>query len=439
MKNQILACLMFLLSITTLMAQQPTSDEKTKRLTLEECIAYGLENNLTIRSVAMDQTSSQLSLQQSKNDRLPTVSASASQSLGYSNQPTSGGSSWQGSYSVNAGLTLYQGGYLNKLIKQSGLQTTLAGLQMEQSGIDLSLQIVQSFLSVLMNQELLTYQKVVLKTSEEQMIQGKEQFEVGKILESDYLLLQSQFVTDKSNVENTGLAIQNSMNTLENLLSFKSDESLEVVYPDSVALNKNLEIPGLDELISQTISFLPSLKMKDASIKMADNAIGIAKTSFLPSLDLNASVGTGYVNDNGAFGTQLNNGLGEQLSLGLKIPVYNRNKTRTQVKLAEIALQQTEIERDQQILDVVNELEKQYRNVITASNKHKASEVKKNAYLSSYEVYNEQFTQGSITAVDLLQQQTNYLNALNDYLQNKYSFVLSRKILDIYMNVKIEL
>ncbi len=439
MKNQILACLMFLLSITTLMAQQPTSDEKTKRFTLEECIAYGLENNLTIRAVAMDQTSSQLSLQQSKNDRLPTVSASASQALGYSNQPISGGSSWQGSYSVNAGLTLYQGGYLNKLIKQSSLQTTLAGLQMEQSGIDLSLQIVQSFLSVLMNQELLTYQKVVLKTSEEQMIQGKEQFEVGKILESDYLLLQSQFVTDQSNVENTGQTIQNSMNTLENLLSFKSDESLEVVYPDAVALNKNLEIPGLDELISQTMSFLPSLKMKDASIEMADNAIGIAKTSFLPSLDLNASVGTGYVNDNGAFGTQLNNGLGEQLSLGLKIPVYNRNKTRTQVKLAQIALQQTEIERDQQVLDVVNELEKQYRNVITASNKHKASEVKKNAYLASYEVYNEQFTQGSITAVDLLQQQTNYLNALNDYLQNKYSFVLSRKILDIYMNVKIEL
>jgi outer membrane protein len=439
MKNRILSFLIFLLSITSVMAQRESSDIKTKRFTLEECIAYGLENNLTIRSVTMDQTSSQLNLQKSKNDRLPTVSASASQSLGYSNQPETGGGYWQGNYSVNAGLTLYQGGYLNKLIKQSSLQTTLAGLQIEQSGIDLSLQIVQSFLSVLMNQELLTYQKVVLKTSEEQMIQGKEQFEVGKILESDYLLLQSQFVTDQSNVENTDLAIRNSMNTLENLLSLNSAESLEVIYPDSVALSKKLEIPGLDELISQTMSFLPSLKMKDASIKMADNEIGIAKTSFLPSLDLSASVGTAYANENGSFGTQLNNGLGEQLSLGLNIPVYNRNKTRTQVKLAEIALEQAELERDQQVLDVVNEIEKQYRNVITARNKHQASEVKKNAYLASYEVYNEQFTQGSITAVDLLQQQTNYLNALNDYLQNKYSFVLSRKILDIYMNVKIEL
>lgn len=439
MKNQLLIYLMILLSINTLMAQQKSSDIKTKRFTLEECIAYGLENNLTIRSVMMDQTSSQLSLQQSKNDRLPVVSASASQSMGNSNQPETGGSYWQGSYSVNAGLTLYQGGYLNKMIRQSSLQNTLAGLQTEQSGIDLSLQIVQSFLSVLMNQELLAYQKVVLKTSEEQMIQGKEQFEVGKILESDYLLLQSQFVTDQSNAENTELAIRNNLNSLENLLSLNTQESLEVVYPDSVALGQKLEIPALDELISQTMAFLPALKMKDASIKMADNEIGIAKSSYLPSLDLSASVGTAYANENGSYGTQLSNGLNEQLSLGLNIPLYNRNKTRTQVKLAEIALNQAELERDQQVLDIVNELEKQYLNVITARNKHQASEVRKNAYLASYKAYNEQFTQGSITTVDLLQQQTNYLNALNDYLQNKYSFVLSRKILDIYMNVKIEL
>ncbi len=46
MKNQILSCLIFLLSITSVMAQQESSDIKTKRFTLEECIAFRLENNL---------------------------------------------------------------------------------------------------------------------------------------------------------------------------------------------------------------------------------------------------------------------------------------------------------------------------------------------------------------------------------------------------------
>ena len=46
---------------------------------------------------------------------------------------------------------------------------------------------------------------------------------------------------------------------------------------------------------------------------------------------------------------------------------------------------------------------------------------------------------GSITAADLLTQQNNYLSALNTYMQNKYSFVLQRKILDILMGVPVTL
>jgi len=41
--------------------------------------------------------------------------------------------------------------------------------------------------------------------------------------------------------------------------------------------------------------------------------------------------------------------------------------------------------------------------------------------------------------VELLQQQNNYLNALNSYIQNKYSLLMKRKILDIYMGKNITL
>jgi outer membrane protein TolC len=50
-----------------------------------------------------------------------------------------------------------------------------------------------------------------------------------------------------------------------------------------------------------------------------------------------------------------------------------------------------------------------------------------------------QFNYGKITTVDLLQQQNNYLNALNTYIQNKYSLVLQRKVLDVYMGKEITL
>ena len=80
-----------------------------------------------------------------------------------------------------------------------------------------------------------------------------------------------------------------------------------------------------------------------------------------------------------------------------------------------------------------------YRNVVSAYNAFKVSEVKENAYGKSFEAYNTQYRYGKITTVELLQQQNNYLNALNTYIQNKYSLLMKRKILDVYMGKKITL
>ena len=75
----------------------------------------------------------------------------------------------------------------------------------------------------------------------------------------------------------------------------------------------------------------------------------------------------------------------------------------------------------------------EYKNMISTYNKYNVSKQTKDAYLKSFESYNVQFQYGSITAVELLQQQNSYLNALNNFIQNKYSFILQRKIMDIYM------
>ena len=80
-----------------------------------------------------------------------------------------------------------------------------------------------------------------------------------------------------------------------------------------------------------------------------------------------------------------------------------------------------------------------YRNVVSAYNAYKVSQAKENAYSKSFNAYNVQYQYGSITTVELLQQQNNYLNALNSYIQNKYSLVMKRKILDVYMGKQITL
>ena len=52
--------------------------------------------------------------------------------------------------------------------------------------------------------------------------------------------------------------------------------------------------------------------------------------------------------------------------------------------------------------------------------------------------YNMKFKYGTVTSVDLLQQQNNYINYLTDFVRSKYSFILERKILDVYMDYPIK-
>ena len=149
-------------------------------------------------------------------------------------------------------------------------------------------------------------------------------------------------------------------------------------------------------------------------------------------VNLSAGVSTGHYNYNN-IGKQFANQLSEQIGVSVSIPIYNRGSSKLRVKQSEISLEQSQLSYMQNELSLRQTIVQEYKNMISSYNKYNVSKQTKDAYLKSFEAYNVQFQYGSITAVELLQQQNSYLNALNNYIQNKYSFILQRKILDVYM------
>jgi outer membrane protein len=280
---------------------------------------------------------------------------------------------------------------------------------------------------------------VVLKTSEENLNQGKETFKVGKILESDYMLLESQYASDKYNVVNTEINRNNSILALKILLSVAPEEAFRVIPPDTAKIYDISDLPGMEYVMEKTLAWFPDLQISRQNIDLATLNVELAQASYSPTVSLSGSLGTGYSNGNGGFGTQLGDRLNESLSIGVSIPIFNRNQTKTQVLQSKYSLKKAELTAKQTELDVKQKIEQEYQTVVAAYNKYIASTVKERAYSESFRVYGVQYSEGSITTVDLLQQQSNYLSALNEYLQNKYSFILNRKILDVYMGMPIQL
>lgn len=433
--KKILLCLFIGVCFVLTAIAQPTTGE-VLRISLEDCIEFAFKNNYNRQSVALNESARLEIYQQSKIERLPNLNASIGETYSHSNNT---GSDWSGNYSLNTGVTIYQGGYINNTIEKNRLYAEQSTYRTSQYENDMTIQLLQAFLTALGNEELLRYQNAVLNASEEQVRQGKVRFKAGEILESDYLLLESQYANDLNNILETTISRDNSLNILKNLMSLDLSQAIEIKYPDDSVLETMGIIPSEAEVVSRSTETLPDLRISDYNVEVAEAGVRISRSAYNPTLSLNAGINSGHINDLSQYGSQLSDRFNEQIGLTLSIPIFNLNRTKSSVAQSRIALQQAELEREQTKLDVWQTLIQEYRSVVLAESKYRSSEIRQNAYLASFEAYRMKFEQGSITAVELLQQQNNYISVMNDYIQSKYSFMLKRKVLDVYMGTPVTL
>ena len=429
MKKATLFIIAFL-TVCSLSAQE----SHTYRFSLEDCIRYAFANSYERKSMALSNESLEATYQQSKLQRLPSLSASVGQNI--SNNENGWSSS--GNLGVGSSVTLYQGGNIRNTIEQSRLNLERNEAQLERYDNQIATQILQSFLQVLGNQELLNYQLEVLKTSGEQLKQGQARHRVGTILESDLMLLEAQYLSDSNNVVDTRINIENNLLDLKVLLSMDPADELSVISPDTENLDElKASLPSEEEAIRRALEYLPDLRMSDYDIRIAEKSVQMAKGNYLPTVSANANVGIGILSFDGDGVNHWYNTPTESAGISVNIPIFSRGTTKANVKKSQIALEQAQLDYEQTQLSVRQTVSQAYRNVVSAFNAYKVSQAKEQAYSKSFEAYNMQYQYGNITTVELLQQQNNYLNVLNSYIQNKYSLLMKRKILDVYMGEKV--
>jgi outer membrane protein len=411
-------------------------EHQSYRFTLEDCLRFAFANSYERKTMELTGKSLEASYEQSKQQRLPSLSASVGQNL--SNNEN--GWSTSGNVGVGSSVTIYQGGNINNTIEQNRLNVERNEVQLQRYDNQLTLQILQSFLTILGNQELVSYQQEVLNTSRAQLKQGQARHRLGTILESDLLLLEAQYYSDSNNVADTRINIDNNLLDLKVLLSMNPSDDLEIVAPNTDNLEMLKEtLPTEEEAVSLAMETMPDLRMSDYDIRLAEKSVDLARGNYFPSISANANVGMGilsYDSDGNSkwYGTPT-----ESVGVSMSIPIYSRGQTKANVKKSRIALEQAQLDYEQSTLAVRQTVVQAYRNVVSAYNAYQVSQVKENAYSKSFNAYNMQYQYGNITTVELLQQQNNYLNALNSYIQNKYSLLMKRKILDVYMGKRIEL
>lgn len=407
---------------------------------LQACIKYALEKNISIQKSVWNNQSNQINLQQIKANRFPSLNASVNQNFNwareiadnqeYGSYSVSSGSS----YALNMGLTLYNGFRNQKSIRQSELSYRAGQYDIEAIKESISLNILDAYLQILYAEEQVKNNQKQIEATENQLKMAEERFKLGVISKSDYLQVKSEYASEKLSLTNSQSLLTLNKLTLMQLMELPVSSDFSIEYPDLSDIVLQLHIPEIDSVYNEALSIKPQIKSKEISLQIANLGVSIAKSSYQPKLSLSSGISTGYTSGSVLdYDYQVKNKISPFLGLSLSVPIYQNGQARSEVAQAKINTKIAELNE----IDIKNQLRKEveqvYTDLLSAVNKYEASFEQYNSLEEAYNVALEKYNQGLINSVDFLIQKTNFIQAESELLQAKYNLVFSYKILDFYL------
>lgn len=426
----------FLLLLTGIATAQDNAQLPAK-WTLEDCINYAKENNIQINTLKLSSDAAKLDWQQSKNNRLPNVNGTISQSLVNSNNadPVIGGfqtqANFSSNYGINSSMTIYNGGYLNNDIRSKSLSLESANLTVQETTNNITLSITQAFLNILLAKENITYLKQVLSTSDAQLKQSQQRFDAGSISKKDLLQFQSQLASDNYNLVTANNNYQTNIVNLKQLLQLPASYQMEVAEPASVEPQQ--AVVSLNEAMSAAQEIRPEVKNSEVGVSIAETELAKTKAGRLPTVSLGANLSSGFSDNRDAkYFSQLNNNFYQSLGATIAVPIFSRKLNKTNIAKSKIAIEQAKLDLLNTKTVLNQQVEQAYINLRNAQAQFVAAQTQLKAAEESYHITDEQLKLGAVNAVDVMTQRNTYVQALQSFVQAKYSAVLYNKIYDFY-------
>ncbi|WP_264529967.1 TolC family protein [Flavobacterium sp. N502540] len=434
----------FMIHCTGIYAQTIRQNQLPAVWTLEQCIAYSKQQNIQINTLRLTTKSTEQDLLLSKAARYPNLSGNASQTFtnaknadlvvgGFQTQ-----ASFAGNYSLASSMVLYNGGYLNNDVKQKELLTKSAQFNAEAAENDITIQITQAYLTILLTKENSIYLNEIVETSKAQLKLGELKYNAGSIAKKDFVLLKAQLATDNYNL----ISVQNNERqntlTLKQLLQLPSGYNLNIQKPETVVTN--LPIENLEEAQKIALEQRPEIKSSQLEKEAADLELLKSKAGFKPTLSASGTLASGYSdNQSTPYPSQIDNNFYQRLGLSLSIPVFTNRIARTGVEKSKIAIDQSKLNLTNAKTVLSQKVEQAYINVLNAQSQFTAAQEQLDANTENYRIANEQLRLGGISTVDYLLEKNLYIQAFQNFIQAKYNAVVSLKIYDFYKGDPIKL
>lgn len=421
---------------------------------LQDCIDYALQHNITLKKSQASVQTADINVKQAKAGLLPSLNASLSQNLTYRPFQDTGGNfvnggitssssdkaTQSGSYGVNASWTVWNGRQTRMNIQDSELSKQSAELETETSANSIQEQITQLYVQILYMQEAVKVNEKLLEQDSIVYARGEEMVKQGQMSRADLAQLAAQVSSGRYDVVDVQTQIENYKTQLKQLLEIENEDDIDIADVPVSDEQVLALIPSKASVYAAALEHRPEIKSSQLAIEQSQLATKIAKAAYQPTVSLTAGLGDSHMTGSQTdFFSQMKTNFNATVGLSVSIPILDNRQTKSSVEKAQVQ----EVTSQLDLLDAKKELytsvETYYINAVNNQEKFIAAKDNVESVQASYDLLQEQFNLGLKNIADLLTSRSSLLSAKQSMLQDKYTTVLNRTLLDFYANGTISL
>ncbi len=416
---------------------------QNKKWTLEECLTYALENNITVKQGVNVLLSNDQDVIANKGSFLPSVSARANHNLVIGNAEIFTGQFVDQTINstnlgINVNQTVFDGFRNTYLYRQSLINREANELELNRIRDDISLNVVNSYLNVLFNRENLQVAIAQLEFSTKQLEQTQGLVDAGVQPQANVYDAEATVASDEQNVtiaeNNYNLALLTLSQVLQlpfdgfdvEIIDIDDPQSVEVLYSD------------VQPILNFALENRYEVKVAEKNIESAALGTKLSKSGFYPTLTAGYGFGSNAFFSNLTdteltFFDQLNEQKSHSFNVNLNIPIFSRFVNKTNVARSKITEENRKLALEQARLDLETNIQRAFTDAQAALKTYEAS---KKAFASqrlAFDNAQERYNIGAINSFDLDQARFTLVDAVSKQINAKYDFIFKTKVLDFYL------
>ena len=469
--------------LTLLLTLSSFSFGQDREWTLQECIAYALENNISIKQSELDVELARVDKMDAIGNYLPGINASATNSwnTGLTQNVTTGILQTQTtrnfSAGITAGISLFGGLRNLRELQRAKMARLASDYALEQMKDDIALFVANQYLQVLFNKEAVKVIEAQHEVTLQQIERAEKLVEAGAIPEGDLLELKAIAANEEQRIIVAQNAVEISLIALAQTLLIKNYADFDIAEKDYEILGTDILNTPVAEIIKEAKEERGEIKLARQNMEIAEKDVQIARAGYYPTITgffnyntresgagrliaggldpdepyrqigfvqsteepVLAPNSTMEVDDPLPFFEQLKLNDGQSYGLQLNIPFLNGFSTRNSVKRSKIQVKRAEYLLEQSELDLEANVYQAYLDAEGAMKAYEAALIALEAQELAYNYANERYNLGLTTAFELRQAGFNRENAQSEAIRAKYDFIFAVKVLELYFGIPVEL